>query len=366
MAILEYKCPNCGAAIVFDATTQKMTCPHCGSSFDVAQLQNASEPGAEPQTSEAIDWGYKGTDWAAGEQAGMLVYTCSSCGGEVVADQTVGATKCPFCDNPLVVGSQFSGTLRPDVVIPFKYDKDAAVKALANHYKGKRLLPKVFADQNHLDEVKGVYVPFWLFTADAHARVEYEATRVRMWSDSDNNYTETQYFHVVREGQIGFDNIPVDGSSQADDTMMESLEPFRYADAVPFQTAYLSGYLANKYDVDAAASVDRANVRIWNTAAEAFRDTVQGYATVVPVHTDIRPLSRSVQYALLPVWLLNTSWQGKNYQFAMNGQTGKLIGDLPADNKAMALWIVGLFLAVGAVLVVLWLLISTYALGGVG
>lgn len=255
---------------------------------------------------------------------------------------------------------QFSGALKPDYVIPFKLDKKAAKAALQKHYCGKRLLPKVFKDQNHIDEVKGVYVPFWVFDADADANIRYRATRVRAWSDSNYNYTETSFFSVTRGGSIGFEKVPVDGSTKMADDLMESIEPFDFSEAVDFQTAYLAGYLADKYDVDAEQSIDRANQRIKQSTADAFATTVQGYASVTPETTNIRLRNGQAKYALYPVWLLNTTWKGKKYTFAMNGQTGKLAGDLPLDKSAYRKWLFGLTGIVGAaaflIAYLLWLL----------
>ena len=226
---------------------------------------------------------------------------------------------------------QFKGSLKPDYVIPFKLNKEAAVEGLKNHLLGKFLLPKVFKDENHLDEVKGVYVPFWLFDADADADIRYRATRTRMWSDSQYNYTETSFYSIYRAGGIGFDHVPVDGSSRMADDLMESVEPYDFSQAVDFQTAYLAGYLADKYDVDAEQSVARANERVKTSTEDAFRDTVQGYATVTPESTNIRLHNGKTKYALYPVWILNTTYKEEKYTFAMNGQTGKFVGNLPTD-----------------------------------
>ena len=334
MALLEYKCPNCGGAIQFNPGTQEMVCPYCDSVMDVEALRAMDEKLEHGQETENIAWDYQGDEWQEGEQQGMAVYTCNSCSGEIIGDETLGATSCPFCGNPVVMSSKFSGMLRPDMVIPFKLGKEAALQSLQKHYLGKRLLPEVFKDRNHLDEIKGVYVPFWLFDADADAQIEYDTMRTRCWSDSHYNYTETSMYRVFREGGIGFNQIPVDGSQAMDDTLMESIEPFHMEDAVDFQTAYLAGYFANKYDVDASQSVLRANERVKNSTEAAFAGTVTGYDTVVPKNSSIQLKSGDVCYALLPIWLLGTSWQGKKYTFAMNGQTGKFVGDLPLDRAA--------------------------------
>lgn len=355
MAVLqEYKCPCCDGAIEFDAGAQKMKCPYCDSEFEIESLKEYEEE-LHNQPPENMTWETDaGQPWQEGETEGLRVYSCNTCGGEVVADETTGATECPFCGNPVIMTGQFAGNLKPDLVIPFKVDKKAAIAALQNHYKGKRLLPKVFKDENHIKEVKGLYVPVWLFDTDADAYVRYKATRVRHWSDSQYNYTETSHFSVVRGGGIGFENVPVDGSTKMDDTLMESIEPFNLNDAVDFQAAYLSGYLADKYDVDAQASIDRANQRIKRSTEDAFAATVHGYTTVLPVSTNIQLENGRARYALYPVWILNTKWNDQNFTFAINGQTGKIAGDLPMDKAAFRKWFLGVAGCVAA---------AVYALG---
>ena len=361
MAVLQqFKCPCCDGAIEFDSQSQNMKCPYCDTEFEIADLQTYNEVlGSQPEDNMQWD-AAAGQEWQPGETEGMRIYTCNTCGGEIVGDETIGATACPFCGNPVVMTGQFAGALKPDLVIPFKLDKKAAMEALKKHYSGKKLLPKVFRDENRIKEVKGLYVPFWLFDADADAFARYKATKTRVWSDSRYNYTETSFFQVVRAGTLGFENVPVDGSTKMDDALMESIEPFDLSEAVDFQTAYLAGYIADKYDVDADTSITRANERIRRTTEEAFRDTVHGYTTVTPVSTNISLQQSKAKYALCPVWVLNSQWKGKKYTFAMNGQTGKLVGDLPMDKGLFWKWFFGVFgivsAAVFALSYLIWLL----------
>ena len=342
MAVLqEFKCPCCDGAIEFDPNSQNMKCPYCDTEFDVETLKAY---GIEMQSETEDDMRWENTpknQWQVDEATGLHTYVCESCGGEIVGDANLAATSCPFCGNPVVMKGQFVGDLKPDLVIPFKLDKKAAKEALKRHYQGKRLLPKVFKTENHLDEIKGIYVPFWLFDADADANTRYKATRVRTWSDSRYIYTETQHYHVSRAGTLGFSAVPVDGSTKLEDDLMESVEPFHLGDAVDFSSAYLAGYLADRYDVDAEQSIQRANERIKKSTADAFAATVTGYSTVVPVSANIQLKNSHARYALYPVWLLNTSWNGQKYTFAMNGQTGKMVGNLPLDKSAYRKWLFG-------------------------
>lgn len=343
MAVLqEYKCPNCNGAIQFDSNIQKMKCPYCDAEFDMQAVASLDQSLNQMQP-DNMEWNNTaGQQWQEGETDGLRVYVCNSCGGEVVGDETTGATSCPYCDNPVVMTGQFAGALKPDLVIPFKKDKKAAIAGLKKHYEGKRLLPSVFKNENHIKEVKGVYVPFWLFDADVQANVQYKATRTRSWSDSSYRYTETSHFAVNRAGYVAFDGVPVDGSTKMPDDLMESIEPFNLNEAVDFQTAYLAGYLADKYDVSSDESILRANQRIKSSTENAFMSTVNGYDSVVAEFSQVNMQNGRARYALYPVWILNTEWRGKKYTFAMNGQTGKVVGDLPMDKGKYKKWLWGM------------------------
>ena len=331
--IREYKCPACGGAMEFDSKTQKMKCPYCDTVADLSDFEETqSEKTASKEGAE------QGETQEAAEEGAMMLYVCESCGGEILADKTTGATSCPYCGNKVVMKGQFDGALRPDYIIPFKKDKKQAKEAYRKHLEGKKFLPGVFKQQNHIDEIKGVYVPFWLFDTDVDAQVRYRATKVHTWSDSDYDYTETSHFMVHRGGSVGFEHVPVDGSSKMADDLMESIEPYNISDAVHFQTAYLAGYVADKYDVTAEESVDRANQRVKRSTEEVFAETVEGYTTVTPENTNVQFHGGKARYALYPVWLLNTTWNGNQYVFAMNGQTGKFVGDLPVDKAAAKRW----------------------------
>lgn len=336
--ILEYKCPACGGAIEFDSKLQKMKCPYCDTEFEMEALKQYDEDLKNEKPDEMTWDTTPGAQWQDGETEGMSTYICKSCGGEIIGDENMAAAKCPYCDNPVVMTGKFSGDLRPDYVIPFKVDKKAAKEGLKNHLKGKPFLPKVFKDENHIDEIRGIYVPFWLFDADVDASVRYGATRVRTWSDKDFIYEETAFYSLYREGSVGFSRVPVDGSSKMPDDLMESIEPYDFREAVDFQTAYLAGYMADKYDVTAENSMDNANARIKNSTEQLMASTVHTYSTIIPEYSNIRLSNGKAKYALYPVWILNTTWDGKKYTFAMNGQTGKFVGDLPVDKKAFNKW----------------------------
>ena len=353
----EYKCPCCGAKLEFNSTAQKMKCPYCDTEFDVETVQDYNEQLSE-STGDDMSWeSTGGSEWEEGEASNMRVYSCKSCGGQIIAEETTGASFCPYCNNPVIMAGTFSGDLRPDLVIPFKLNKDAAKAAYEKYVSGKSLLPKVFKDQNHIEEIKGLYVPVWLFGAEADASMCFRAEKKKTWSDANYRYVETSYYQAVRKGKIAFAHVPVDGSKKMPDDLMESIEPFDFSQAVDFKTAYLSGYLADKYDVTSQESVERANTRIKKSTEAAFAATVRGYDSVHCESSAVKLKGGKAQYALYPVWLLNTDWNGKKYTFAMNGQTGKLVGNLPADVGKAAGMFLGFTGGVGVLGSILWILL---------
>ncbi len=371
--VTNYQCPACTGPLHYSAKSGKLECDYCGSSFDVAEIEalyarkeaeaaaakqaaDAKAEAAQAARAEAVEataasggWDTSdlSRDWGA-EADGLRVYSCPSCGAELICDRSTAATACPYCGNPAIVPGQFSGALRPDYILPFRLSKDDAVQALRAHYKGKPFLPRSFTSANHIEQIQGVYVPFWLFDGGAEGAASYRASNTNVYETGDYEITETRHYHVMRAGSLAFEKIPVDASSKMPDDHMDSIEPFDYAQLRPFSTAYLPGYLADKYDVTIDDSRDRADTRCRETLAQALRDTVTGYGACVTEREDIALRRGKVHYALLPVWMLSTKWHGQDFLFAMNGQTGKLVGDLPTDRGRF--W--GMFAAIAAPLTV--------------
>ena len=349
--ITNYQCPSCTGPLHYAGASGKLECEYCGNSFAVAEIEalygdqvEKAEDAFEAAQADRGEWDLSGLkeDWGTDEEK-MKAYNCPSCGAQLICEETTAATACPYCGNPTIVPGQFCGTLRPDYVIPFKLSKEDAKAALKRFYKGKKLLPKTFAEENHIAEIKGIYVPFWLFDGTANANLTFKTTRSRRYRRGDVEITETDHFLVRRAGKLAFEKIPVDASSKMPDEHMDSIEPFDYGGLKDFSTAYLPGFFADKYDVDAKESAPRADARCKASAISALTATVLGYDTVIPVRQDVALERGAVKYAMLPVWMLKTKWQGKDFLFAMNGQTGKLIGDLPISWGKFWVWFAGIF-----------------------
>lgn len=347
MANLQLKCPCCGGALEFDNKSQHVICPYCDSHFTTEDLKAYSDDLANDKQDDTAWDESRVQEYTNAEMKGMKIYSCDSCGGEIIVDETTSSTKCPYCGNNLVVSKELSGDLKPNYVIPFKNDKETVQGNLRKFFRKKPLLPSSFSKENVIEEIKSLYVPFWLFDADVAGRVRFKGEITRTWSDSDYDYKETKYYSIIRGGEIAFDHIPVDGSSKMEDQLMESIEPYNFKEAEEFNVAYLAGYAADRYDIDKTVTFNRATQRFRDGTIQAFRKDVHGYSNVTVQDSNIQLSNTVTNYALYPVWILNTKWREKNFRFAVNGQTGKVAGNLPVSPLKFFLFYMLFFLVIG-------------------
>ena len=360
MDTVNYQCPSCRGPLRFDSETGVLQCDYCGSSFTAQQveafyaakqetadgkaqsqntqathegtIEGAQEKAAASKTNPVEDYVNR-AEWNTDEHEGMQSYNCSSCGAQLMVDSTTAVTSCPYCGNPTVMPGTLSDVVKPDLVIPFKVSKEEAIQKLTEYYAGKPLLPKGFADKNKLEHIQGVYVPFWLYDAQAQGSATFAATKSRTFTTGRETVREEDHYEVYRAGDVSFDRVPVDASSKMPDAHMDAIEPYDYSGLESFSTGYLPGYLAERYDLDANACWDRAESRTKQSTVDALRSTVGGYETVSATNSNINVHQEKASYALLPVWMLHTKSDGKDYLFAVNGQQGKIAGDLPVSSS---------------------------------
>lgn len=350
--VIEYKCPCCSAGLKFGDESQKLTCEYCGNEFDVETVKafNAAE---NEESKDDFTWDPETKEmWSEEEQAYMNLFQCPSCGGEVIADENTAATFCPYCGNPTVMPARLSGGIKPDAIIPFKQGKEDARAAFLNFCKGKPLLPRMFTSQQQIQKITGLYVPFWLYDCDGDFKGSYNATKIHTWSDSNYNYTRTEHFLLNRSARGNFVGIPMDGSSKMDDIFMESIEPYQYCDITAFDMAYLTGYFADKYDVEMGAGKERIRNRVQEALDQKVAGTYAQYATVTPTSKQLNVSHSKARYVLLPVWMLNSKYEGRLFTFAMNGQTGKISGTLPVSRSRAISIFTGIMLGSAALITV--------------
>lgn len=361
MQTTTFHCPSCAAALRWDG--EKLKCDACGNAFKPEDVEAYAEAAAENAKPSVMNWEQfeQSQRFTANEGETLREFNCPACGASVMTDQNTAATSCVYCGNPTLIPERFEGGLRPDATIPFTVQRGEAENKLRAFFTGKKLLPDDFVRNCRVEDVTGLYVPYFLFDCQADARATYRATRVSVHRQGDWEVTKTQHYYVERAGDVSFEKVPVDASDRIDNVLTEAVEPFDYNGVKEFEAAYLAGYQADRYDKPATECAPRANERVETATTDAFRDTVNGYATVLPESTRINLKQGAVRYALLPVWLLTVRYGGQAFPFAVNGQTGKLVGELPVDKgkyRRLKWGLIGGITLAGALLVAL--------LGGLG
>ncbi|MBR6316294.1 MAG: hypothetical protein IKR58_04775 [Lachnospiraceae bacterium] len=329
--VLSFKCPCCVAPLEFNGDQGQMTCEYCGSSFTMEQVKAAQQADALDGENSEMTWQTNEPEMITDENGKVTGYECPSCSGEIIANENTAATECPYCGNQTIIPKSFDGMYKPDGMIPFAIDKSHAEEKLREFYKGKKLLPNSFTDNNHIKAISGVYVPFWLASAKADGTVVFDAVKTKTETKGNETIKISDTYMATRKGTLDFSRVPADASKEMDDALMDSLEPYDTSKMVPYDAAYFSGYMADKYDVTAEEVKERINKRIRSTFESEMRETVKGYNSVTKKNDSIVVKDGKTEYAFLPVWMLSTKYNDEVYTFAMNGQTGKISGSLPID-----------------------------------
>ena len=351
---LENRCPACKASISFNPTLGKWKCEYCGSSFTLEEMQKSEDNASTEKKNEKTS---KNTD----DYNNYISYHCESCGAEIIADETTSATFCVYCGNTAILQSKLSGKFSPDKIIPFKTEREAAINAFKSLSKGRPLMPKDFNNTNNIEKIRGIYIPFWLYDLQVSGDVVMDGKTIEKWTVGDTHYTKTNTYKITRGGTMDFNSIPVDGSSHFDNDIMNTIEPFHYNELIPYNHAYLSGFYAEKYDEEEEEILKEASDRALNTAKNVLKDDTRMYASKVIVSDSLVSTEKNKTYALLPVWMVNVKYKNKMHIFAMNGQTGEFIGNIPLDIGRIILYTLLIF----AISMVVCIVISYIAFMGV-
>lgn len=314
-----FKCKNCGGNVVFDPDRETMYCPHC-----------------EGEESQDV------------LQGGSLTQ-CVNCGAPLQVGEYTSASRCEHCGSYLVFNERVEGVYEPHLVLPFKVSRKKAVDAMNQEF-GKRIFtPAGFLSSKSLEKMQGIYVPFWLYDYDADYQFEGEGTKVRSWRSGDTEYVETSYYEVVRRMEASFDKIPVDASYAMDDGVMDLMEPYDYQKLTAFNPKYMSGFYGEVYNQPAPELEGRAQVKVRNSSEELMQGSLSGYSTMKARRKDLHLQRNGVSYALMPVWEYLYQYQGKTYQFHVNGQTGKVVGKTPVSRQKVLAYGASFFAAMTAI-----------------
>ena len=334
MAVISFKCPNCDGELIFDPQTQNYKCEYCNSKFTQQELDAQNPAKAEEKRN---DWQENSTEEKQADAA-TTVYSCPSCGAEIMTDATTAATFCYYCHNPVILGKRLEGVFLPDKVIPFEVTREAAEKGFLDYVGKKKFVPKAFFNKKQIESMTGVYFPYWNYDVELEGRMQGEARQIRTWRTGNEEYTETKIYSITREGNVQLDCLTENALTKANAVLANAVMPYDFSKMKDFHMGYLSGFQAEKRDIEQAAVQGGMQSKMRDSAEKLMRETIKGYSSVSVRNTNFIPKKEKFSYCLLPVWTVTYKGKdGKVYYYSMNGQTGKVCGELPIDHKKLAL-----------------------------
>ncbi|MCI9527563.1 MAG: TFIIB-type zinc ribbon-containing protein [Lachnospiraceae bacterium] len=354
MAVISYKCPNCDGELVFHPATQKYKCEYCASAFsqeELAQLkpateeeQRVSESPQEEQTERGQKENGRYGNREAGEQQSQeegVMYHCPSCGAQIVTDQTTAAAFCYYCHNPVVLSGRVSGEFLPHKIIPFTIDKQQATEKFLEYAHSKKFVPKAFFNKQQIEKISGVYFPYWMADMDMIGSLQAEGKNLRVWRSGDTEYTETKIYHVERRGNIHLEDITKNALKKNSLKLAEGVLPYDVSKVKGFHMGYLSGFLAEKRDLGRSDLQAEVVEDAKEFAQRLLRETAGGYGHLSVNSCQLQTQQEHWDYIMLPVWTVTYKGRdGKMYYYSMNGQNGKVYGELPVDGAKV--WILGI------------------------
>lgn len=323
MAVISYKCPNCGGELVFDPETQKYKCGYCLSEFTAAEAEQANPKAKESASRSETQRETEGSSGAA-------VYTCPNCGAELLTDGTTAATFCFYCHSPVVLSGRVSGKYLPEKILPFAIGREEAVSRFLKDVKKKFFIPADFFSRAQIEKISGVYFPYWLYGGSFDADYRARGRKIRVWRAGDMEYTETSVYDVERSGRMELDGLAHNALQKANRDLIESVQPYGIDDLKPFSMGYLSGFLAEKRDMEREIFADEMVTQREQMIENELRSTTGDYTSLTGENLDVRVKEEQWSYVMFPVWTV--TYRGKDqkiYYYALNGQSGKVSGDFP-------------------------------------
>lgn len=347
MATVNYKCPNCGGPLTFNPDKQMFSCEYCLTDFSEKKIQelyaekeakkSQAETAEEKAQQQAKQNQNTNEDNQNNAEEEAVVYTCPSCGAEVVTTESTAATTCFYCQNPVVLGGRLSGDYRPDRIIPFALSKEKAIEKFLEMCSKKKFLPSDFSSKNQFDKFQGVYFPYWYVDAQKQATMTATGKKIKTWTSGRKTYTETSVYRVVRGGDLIINNVFERALKSQDRDMLQCVHPFDMTKSQKFSMSYLSGFQAEKRDIERDVIAPVMEERLRGYCKQILRDNMSDYVGVVPENYSEKTDLESWNYDLLPVWVTTYKYKDKIYPYAINGQTGKTYGQLPTSNGKLAI-----------------------------
>ena len=314
------KCPSCASNIFYQPELQGLLCRNCGNIYKPSTLEKIGA------LSYSIEHDYTGDNEISEDDRKRHEIVCDSCGATLIADEHTMSTMCPFCGSPAIITRRMTREFKPDYIIPFKVDKQTAENNMKQWLKTRKMCPKGFKTKSRLTKMTALYVPFWIVDCGVHSDLS------GIGKAYANQFVTT--YGVNSKASYFVKGVPFDASLKIANKLMEAIEPFDYSEMVKFDNRYLQGFAADKYDQKPTELMERFVKRMDRLSQEMNVEISGKYDEfeASPDKSFTWMSDVSIRYCLLPVWFMTVEFDGRQYQVAVNGQTGEAGGQAPTTS----------------------------------
>lgn len=322
------KCPNCGATVTFDPGSGKMHCDYCGYTCELPKPEEGHDV-CEIDFESAVNT--ESCEWGAEKKS----VECKSCGAVSIYDALETAAVCPFCGSTQVMPAATEKTIAPGGVCPFTVTKKEASEAFKNWLQHKWFAPKEAKKKASPKAFNGVYLPYWTYDAQTTSSFTGNAGYDRKVRKRDGTLeTRTTWRPVCGVHQEFMDDITVMASKRQEDSGVKQCEPFKLSKLIPYDPKVLAGFVAERYSIGLKDGWAIAQTTIHEKLKSSIEDYIKfhwkcNHASGVVFSTVYSKIT--YKYILVPVWISSFKYKEKTYQFAVNGQTGKVGGKAPVS-----------------------------------
>ncbi|RNF85241.1 zinc ribbon domain-containing protein [Montanilutibacter psychrotolerans] len=366
--VAKHACPECGADLQWNPTRQSLACPYCGTVVPAAAAPPAVGDGSttppvagdevvEQDLLQALREPPGGRGW--GEQRREV--QCQSCQAISVFVGDRVAQRCDFCGSPSILAhEQQRDAITPQSVLPFVIDEGRVRESIRAWYGNRWFAPNRLKHAALTDTLKGVYLPYWTFDAQASADWTAEAGHYyytnESYRDGNGRTQSRRKRHVRWEPAAGhvehfFDDALVAGTVGVHPQLLRQVEPFPTAtDLRPYSPEFVRGWTVERYQVDlhkaSQINMDDMQASLRSRCAQAVPGDTQRNLEV-----DAQYHGRTFKHVLVPVWLVSYTYGSRTFQVLANGHTGALAGERPYSWIKIALAILAVVMALLVMLV---------------
>lgn len=333
--VINKKCKNCGAVLSFDPSIQNLKCKTCSSEVDFKKSNDYAKHSIDMErVFEEID-----------NQESITTMHCSNCGAMFKGDKKTMSTTCSYCGANLVIDFENKTGIQPDACIPFAFDRIAASAKFNEGIKKKWFLPNKFKKSPPESSIESVYIPAFTFNCTTNNR--YTGQLIEEYKDSDGD-SQYSYRRISGNEVVYSKDLMVECSEYMTQTTFNTIKPFDTYDAYKFKEEFIMGYSVEYYN----RKMEDVKNLVKKMIERNIKDQIlknYSYDRVDYLNIDTKYTFAEYSYIILPTYRVNYKYNNKEYSTFMNGQTGKVGGNLPRSGLKISAFIIGILLALGLI-----------------